>query len=122
MNFIYAFWFDYPLVPVFVCWTLGAYLFWFGYEYLIPDRRVVCNLIAVCCFLSVCLFYGFELDQKAIQTPQATFYYIHEFQGKDERVAFCFKRFGEQNTAYADFMSKCLTDDWRRFEYESLTR
>lgn len=125
MNWFYAVLFDYPFVIMPLLWGMAyglwrySYyrLYWGGVYRLIAEITVI--ILAVLGLVAP----TWQLGNEVVNNPIQTHYYIHEYQGKDERVAFCFKRFDtQQNMGYSEFMQKCFADDWERHRYENLPK
>lgn len=125
MNWFYSVLFDYPFLLMPCLWGIAYCLWWYSYNRLVwsGGYRLITELSAYFLAALGLLSPTWKLGNEVMNNPIQTHHYVHEYQGKDERVAFCFTRFEtQQNIGYADFMHKCFADDWERHRYNNLPR
>lgn len=127
MSWSYSLLFDYPLLPLVIglLIIIGVwfYVWIYGNSYFTYVVRHF-TLIGMAIFMMLAgALYSAKLGDNVMIDPIQTHYYLATYQGKDEWVAFCFKRFEtQQNMGYADFMQKCFADDWERHRYNNLPK
>lgn len=124
MNYVYALFFDYWFYISFVGFTSGCLMIGYGWKYQAHYEYMHQIVFAgIFLLIMVSLLSSIKLDNCIIQTPQRTYFYLFDYQGKNKAVAFCFQRFNAQHgLMYADFMQKCLNDDWAREQYNQLSK
>lgn len=125
MNWFYSVLFDYPFLLMLWLWGIAYCLWWYSYNRLFWGGvyRFITEISAYVLAVLGLLSPTWQLGNEVMDNPIQTHYYIYEYQGKDERVAFCFKRFAtEKNISYAKFMQRCFIYDWERYRYENLPK
>ena len=129
MSFISAWLADYPFAPAIVFFVPAVLLFVFdvwdcnwGLKH-DDHTHFSMRILALICFMLAGMLTTIEFDNWVFISPERTMYYIENHRGDRKEIAFCFKRFDQQDVLpFTGFMEKCVVDDWQREQYRRMKK